>query len=345
MKSRFVVTGLIVFVIVAVVAIESCRKKENWFPTPIVLANPIGWPGVQYNFGNNPLTQQGFDLGRKLFYDAKLSKDGNFPCSSCHQQAAAFGTFDHDRSHGYNNAHTLRNAPALQNLAWKTQFDWDGAFSSIEQRILAHINHPGEMGENTADVLTKLRSDATYPALFNAAFGDENIDADRLSKALAQFVLMLVSSNSKYDKVMRGEATFNLPEQTGYDVFKSKCTGCHKEPLTTDFTYRNIGLRIDPALSDFGRMRVTNNKGDSLKFQVPSLRNVQLTYTYGHDGRFFVIDNVLEHYRSGVQSGPTTDPLVTNYIPLSNFEIGQLKAFLYALTDSSIVKDPRFSKP
>jgi cytochrome c peroxidase len=345
MKSRIVVAGLIAFVVVSLLLMESCRKKDKWVTSPITLQNPAGWPAMQYNFANNPITEQGFALGRKLFYDGKLSKDGNFPCSSCHQQMAAFGTFDHDRSHGYNNSHTLRNAPSLQNLAWKSQFDWDGAFSTIEQRALAHINHPEEMGESTASVLAKLQADADYPRLFKAAFGDETIDADRMTKALAQFVLMLVSSNSKYDKVKRGEATFNLPEQLGYDIFKTKCSSCHTEPLMTDFSYRNIGLPLNSVLLDYGRMRVTNNRTDSLKFQVPSLRNVQLTYTYGHDGRFFVVDNILEHYRSTVQNGPTTDPIVANGIPLSNFEIGQLKAFMNALTDSTIVKDARFSKP
>lgn len=336
---------LIASVFAGMLCIQACRKKDQWITTPLTLSNPAGWPPIQYNFSNNPLTQQGFELGRKLFYDGKLSKDGNFPCASCHQQVAAFGTFDHDRSHGYNNSHTLRNAPTLQNLAWKKQFDWDGAYTSIEERALAHINHPNEMGETTSAVIAKLQADADYPRMFKAAFGDENINADRMTKALAQFVLMMVSSNSKYDQVKRGEATFNLPEGLGYDIFKQKCTGCHAEPMFTDYTYRNTGMPVVSPLNDYGRMRVTSNRSDSLKFQVPSLRNVQLTYTYGHDGRFFVIDNVLEHYRSTVQSGPTTDPLVQNYIPLSNFEIGQLKAFLYALTDSTIVKDTKFSKP
>ncbi len=336
---------LVMLVTVSVASIQGCRKKDNWLTTPLALNIPSGWPAIQYNFSNNPLTQQGFDLGKKLFYDGKLSKDGNFPCSSCHQQVAAFGTYDHDRSHGYNNSHTLRNAPALQNLAWKKEFDWDGAFTNIEARVLAHINHPEEMGETTEGVLSKLRNDGDYPRMFRAAFGSEEINADRMTKALAQFVVSLVSSNSTYDRVQRGQATFNLPESLGYDIFKAKCASCHKEPMFTDYTYRNIGIVKEAMLNDNGRMRVTNNRNDSIKFQVPSLRNVKITYTYGHDGRFYAIDNVLEHYRSTVLQGPTTDPLLATGIPLSNFEIGQLKAFLNALTDSTVVKDAKFSKP
>jgi cytochrome c peroxidase len=343
--KRLVLISLIIFVAAGILTIEACRKSDVILATPITFSTPAGWPQTQYDFANNPLTQQGFELGRKLFYDGKLSKDGNFPCASCHQQIAAFGTFDHDRSHGYNGSHTLRNAPPLQNLAWQKDFGWDSAFRKIEQQVVSHITSPTEMGETMSAVLSKLQADADYPRLFKAAFGDEAITEDRLVKALAQFVVMLVSNNSKYDKMQRGETTFNLAEQLGYDIFKNKCGVCHKEPLFNDLSFRNIGIPVDPFLNDYGLMRVSNKRADSLKFKMPSLRNVQLTYPYGHDGRFFVIDNVLEHYRSSVVNGPTTDPLVANKIPLSNFEIGQLKAFLYTLTDSSFITDPRFAKP
>jgi cytochrome c peroxidase len=155
----------------------------------------------------------------------------------------------------------------------------------------------------------------------------------------------MVSSNSKYDKVMKGEASFNLAEQTGYDLFKTKCAACHKEPLFTDLTFRNIGLRIDPLLKDYGRMTVTSILSDSLKFKVPSLRNAEKTYPYGHDGRFFDFDNLFEHYRSGVVNGPTTDAAIRNGIPLSNYEIGQLKAFIFTLTDTSFLQNKHLTAP
>lgn len=323
---------------------EACNKKGGLSNavTPIEFKVPEGWPKPLYNFENNPLTQEGVNLGRKLFYDGKLSRDGAFPCSSCHQQIAAFGTFDHNLSHGYGNSHTLRAAPPLQNLAWHKLFAWDGASTSIEQQCLKHISNPIEMGETVDNVLNKLRADNNYPKLFKAAFGNETINADKLAKALTQFVLTLVSNNSKYDKVLRQEASFILPEQTGYDIFKAKCVSCHTEPLFTDLNFRNTGIPLDPVLKDFGRSMVTLNAADSFKFKVPSLRNAERTFPFGHDGRFFDLDNILVHYRSGVVNGPTTDPLVKNKIPLSNYEFGQLKAFIYTLTDTSFLNNKKF---
>jgi cytochrome c peroxidase len=189
-----------------------------------------------------------------------------------------------------------------------------------------------------------LRLDNSYRTYFKAAFGDETINADRMTTALTQFVLTMVSSNSQYDKVMRGEATFTLPEQTGYEIFKVKCASCHTEPLFTDNMFRNTGIPVDPFANDLGRFMVTSSSGDILKFKVPSLRNSQRTFPYGHDGRFFFLDNVLEHYRSGVVKDPATDPIVRNGISLSNYEIGQLKAFLYSLTDTGFLNNRHFSE-
>jgi cytochrome c peroxidase len=335
---------LIVFcVVTCFVALDACKKKDNFISTtPLTFAVPAGWPQPPYNFQNNPLTEEGFALGRKLFYDGRLSKDGGFPCSSCHQQIAAFGTFDHDRSHGYNSSHTLRNAPPLQNIAWHTYFNWDGSTTNLEKVTLDHISAPNEMGETVENVVNKLSGDTSYKGMFKAAFGDETVNADRLSKALSQFLLMLVSSNSKYDKVQRGQETFTTAEQTGYNLFKSKCSSCHQEQLFTDLNFRNIGMPVDVNHADVGRLRVTLNAADSLKFKVPSLRNIEKTFPYGHDGRFDGLDNLLEHYRSEVIDGPTTDPLVKNKLQLTNFDFGQLKAFMYTLTDTAFLKDKRF---
>jgi cytochrome c peroxidase len=153
---------------------------------------------------------------------------------------------------------------------------------------------------------------------------------------------MMVSSNSKYDKVLRNEASFTTSEQSGYNIFKQKCASCHVEPLFTDYSYRNIGMPVDAFLNDKGRIRVTGNSIDSLKFKVPTLRNADLSFPYGHDGRFTSYDQVFEHYRSGVVNGPTTDPLVRDRIPLSNFEFGQLKSFISTLTDTSFINNKKF---
>jgi cytochrome c peroxidase len=314
-------------------------------PKPLAFIVPKGWPKPSYDFSKNPLTEEGFKLGKKLFYDGRLSKDGNFSCGSCHQQFGAFDTYDHNVSHGFNNSNTTRNSPGLFNLAWQKEFMWDGGINHLDLQPLAPITAENEMGENIETVISKLRADREYRKLFKAAFGDESITYLRLGKALSQFLLQLVSSNSKYDKVMRGQAAFILPEKLGYEIFQKKCIGCHTEPMFTDYSYRNTGLTTDRYVNDFGRMKITGDPADSSKFRVPSLRNVALTFPYGHDGRFFSLMNVFEHYRKNMVADAHTDPLLKNRIGLSNFEIGQLTAFLYTLTDSVFIKDPRFAPP
>ena len=313
--------------------------------TPIKFIVPKGWPQPKYDFKNNPLTKEGFELGRKLFYDGILSKDGNFACATCHQQFAAFATFDHNLSHGFNNSLTSRNAPALQNLAWQKEFMWDGGIAHLDLQPLAPITAQNEMGETIENIIQKLKADSEYRKIFKQVFGEDNINTQKVMKALSQFMLLLVSNNSKYDKVMRGEANFILPEQLGYEIFKKKCVNCHTEPFFTDFSYRNVGLTLDEVAKDYGRMKITNNKSDSLKFRVPSLRNVAYTAPYGHDGRFFSLMNVFEHYRKNMIVSNTTDSLLQHKMPLSNYEIGQLTAFLYTLTDSSFLTDKRFAPP
>ncbi|GAC1395796.1 MAG: cytochrome c peroxidase [Sediminibacterium sp.] len=314
-------------------------------PTPLKFEIPGGWPKPVYDFKSNPLTKEGIALGRELFYDGRLSRDGNFACGTCHQQFGAFDTYDHSLSHGYNNSLTTRNAPGLFNLAWQSAFMWDGGINHLDLQPLAPITAENEMAETLANVINKLKTDKHYRQLFKAAFGDEMINTQRMTRALSQFLLTFVSSNSKYDQVMRGEASFILPEQLGYAIFKKKCASCHAEPFFTDFSYRNTGLPLDPVLHDLGRMKITGDKADSLRFRVPSLRNVVMTFPYGHDGRLFSLLSVFEHYRKDMVVGPTTDSLLRQKIPLSNFEIGQLTAFLYTLTDSTFLKDPRFGPP
>lgn len=340
MKWQITIASILIFLIIATAFTNNGNK-----PTPLVFKVPPGWPQPVYDFKQNPLTLQGFELGRKLFYDGRLSKDGNFPCASCHQQFAAFATYDHNLSHGYNNSFTTRNAPALQNLAWQKAFMWDGGINHLDAQPLAPITAPNEMAETVENIIKKLSADAEYRAMFKAAFGSPQITTQRIMQALSQFEVMLVSSNSKYDKVMRGEAQFNLPESLGYAIFKQKCASCHAEPFFTDFSYRNNGMPMDVVLKDEGRMKITGNPADSLKFKVPSLRNVAVTEPYGHDGRFFFLINVFDHYRKNMVVGPTTDSLLKNKLPLSNYEIGQLTAFLYTLTDTSFLKNPRFAPP
>jgi cytochrome c peroxidase len=335
----------ILFIVLFALAVISFIPKPKHVVTTIPFVVPKGWPAIKYKLDSNPITVQGVALGRKLFYDGQLSRDGQFPCASCHQPFAAMANYDHNLSHGFNNQFTLRNAPTLANLAWQSAFHWDGAINHLDAQPLAPITAPNEMAADIGVVINKLKKDPTYPTLFNAAFGSPTINTQRMVKAISQFLLTMVSANSTYDKVTRGEANFILPQQLGYDIFKQKCASCHSEPFFTDFTYRNNGLKPDAILKDIGRMGITGAASDSLKFKVPSLRNVYVTPPYMHDGRYISLYQVLEHYNKLIQNGPTTDSLLKNKIPLSNYEKGQLVAFLMSLTDSAFLKDSRFAEP
>lgn len=314
-------------------------------PTYIQLKIPAGWPKPSFDiFAKNPLTEEGFQLGKKLFYDGRLSKDGNFPCASCHQQFAAFATYEHDLSHGFNNGLTTRNAPGTFNLAWMKNLHWDGGINHIEVQPLAPITAPNEMAEQVDNVLRKLKKDTAYVRMFKAAFKDGAINSQHLLKALAQYTGSIVSCNSKYDKVKRGEATFTASEQLGYDLFKANCESCHKEPLFTDNSFRNNGLPINTYLNDYGRMRITGNSNDSLKFKVPTLRNVTLTAPYMHDGRFIVLGQAIEHYRTAIVASPTLDSLLRKPISMTNNQKSNLILFLSTLTDTDLTTNPRWAQ-
>ena len=337
---------IVAFIIGGSVLLESCRKINYILPPNAVsFIVPAGWPAPEYDFSQNPLTEEGIELGRHLFYEGMLSKTHHISCASCHEQVSGFTHEDHSFAHGYGGD-TYRNPPGIYNMAWNKEFFQDGSIKKLEEVFITHINSPTDMGETMENVIAKLKMEPKYRGMFRAAFGDPEINADRLTKALSQFVLTIVSNNSKYDKVKRGEATFTLAEQLGYNIFQAKCSTCHSEPLFTDYTYRNIGLPLTADRpDDVGRKKVTGASGDSLKFRVLSLRNSELTRPFAHDGRFFSFTNMYMHYNNGVVNGPTTDPLVVPNIPLPNFEQGQLTAFLQTLTDSEMVNDPRFKKP
>jgi cytochrome c peroxidase len=345
---RFITILFLTLLTAGSLIIDSCKKNDKsgiQFPSILSIEVPSNFPPPNDLFKDNPLTNEGFALGRKLFYDGRLAKDGLVSCASCHQQFAAFSTIDHAFSHGIDNQFTTRNAPGIFNIAWHKELHWDGGINHLEVQPLAPLTAPNEMGETVENVIKKLNSDTRYREMFKAAFGDENATSQRMLKALAQFMGMLVSGNSKYDQVMRGKAAFSLAEQSGYTIFKAKCSSCHTEPLFTDLTYRNTGMPINTSLNDFGRMRITRLSQDSLKFKVPSLRNVEVTAPYGHDGRFFSIGAVIDHYRLFVQDGPTVDPLVKKKIGISLNEKADLEQFLKTLTDTVFLKDKRFSQP
>jgi cytochrome c peroxidase len=340
-KSRLVIFSLTFFV-AGIIALDSCRKTPVVETTPLPFVNPAGFPQPAYNFAANPLTEQGFQLGKRLFFDHHLSADGHVACGSCHQPLAAFTTFEHDRSHGVNNTHTLRNATAIFNMAWYREFNQDGSAPDLVAVYRRHFTSPTEMGTTLRKVIDHLDKDTAYRRMFRAAFGSEYVSEERIFKAIDQYVVSLVSAGAKYDKVGRGEAAFSAEESAGYAVFKAKCASCHQEPLFTDFSYRNTGLEVDPTLQDLGRMRLTGNRADSLKFRVPSLRNAEYTSYYGHDGRMNFFRTMIQHYRTGVNGSPTLDPLLVNGLSLTNTEVDQVVAFIRTLSDPGFINNPRF---
>lgn len=339
----FIISGLLILGIILISA-DNNNGLAALKPHPMKLYIPPGWPKPQKDiFEKNKLTAEGFLLGKKLFYDGNLSKDGQVSCASCHQQFAAFATFDHDLSHGVANTLTTRNAPGLFNLAWKNEMHWDGGVNHLEVQPLNPMTAPNEMGETLENIVAKIKNDTSYSRLFRAAFGSTKVNMQRILQALAQFTGAIVSSNSKYDKVMRGEETFTAYELKGYQLFKSKCAGCHTEPLFTDNSFRNNGMPLN-RFKDIGRQAITLDPKDSLKFIVPSLRNAQLTFPYMHDGSIYSIPQVIEHYRSKLnKDDPNLDPLLKNGIPLTLLEKNQLTYFIYTLTDSSLTKNKKYA--
>jgi cytochrome c peroxidase len=259
---------------------------------------PYLFPKPAYNFTNNPLDSNKIKLGRLLFYDAILSKDNSVSCSSCHSPFSAFAHNDHNLSHGINDQIGVRNAPALFNLAWQTTFMWDGAINHLDMQALAPISSPTEMGENIATVVSKLQNDSFYRNKFYQAYTDSIVTGEKVLKALSQFQLTLVSSNSKYDKVKRGKADFSEQELKGYTLFQKNCNSCHREPLFSTYGFGKNFIPIDSTLKDYGKGAVSESKKDSLLFKIPSLRNLKYSYPYVHDGRFYTLNNVLNHYIS-----------------------------------------------
>jgi len=343
-KGRIIKPLTVAFVIVlSVFLLTAFIRLQNIFKQPANFPSPV------YSFRDNAVTEDGFLLGRRLFYDPILSADQSISCGSCHIQAAAFTHHGHDLSHGINDLLGNRNTPAIQNLAWYNSFMWDGGILDLDLQPIAPITNPVEMGDTLLAVLKKLNAHPEYPALFKKAFGSNTITTSLLMKALSQFMLMLVSADSKYDKVIRKEGmVFTPEEQNGYTVFKEKCGSCHKEPLFTDFSFRNNGL--SPADEpDEGRSLVSVDSTDQFRFKVPSLRNLGFTFPYMHDGRFYTLDEVLDHYSIGMHNSPTLDPAFrlpgNKYgIILSAAEKESIKIFLATLDDSSFIRNPAFSE-
>jgi cytochrome c peroxidase len=334
MKKRISILILMLFLIMSF----GISKTEIFFV-------PKGWPKPQYDFQKNQLTKEQILLGRVLFYDPILSADSSISCNSCHSQFSGFTHVDHSLSHGIKDRIGTRNSPVLMNLAWNKSFMWDGAVNHLDVQALAPISNHDEMDENMEHVVMKLQRSGLYTSLFTNAYGDEKITGERTLKALSQFMLTLVCYNSKYDSVMRNESHFTLQEENGYKLFQKNCGSCHAEPLFTNGEFENNGLSVDTTLNDHGRYKVTLKPQDSLRFKVPTLRNIEFSYPYMHDGRFKKLGEVLDHYNNGIVKHSTLSKPLLEPITLTSNEKVDLMAFLLTLTDRSFLFDKRFGYP
>ena len=332
----------------------SCDNEsvERYFATPSSLDIPklfednILAPVIPID---NPQTVEGIALGKKLFFDPILSIDNTLACVDCHAPENAFT--DSDKfSDGVDGIFGNRNSMPLFNLAWNydEKFFWDGNTFSLEHQAFVPITDPIEMKSNWADVESKLQQHAEYPSLFEKAFGASNIDSSLVTKAIAQFERTLISANSKFDKFLLGELNLSPEELNGFNVFmdeaKGDCFHCHgsdKNPLWTDNIFHNNGL--DETFADLGLGAVTGDPADNGKFKSPSLRNLEFTAPYMHDGRFASLDDVINHYSQGLKNSSTIDPLMKKVdqggVGLTDKDKADLKAFLLSLSDYDFINN------
>lgn len=309
---------------------------------------PKGWPKPVYDFEANPLSEEGFQLGRQLFYDPQLSKDNSVSCASCHLSYTGFTHVDHAVSHGINGRKGSRNTLALMNLAWSQHFMWDGGINHIEVQPLAPLESPQEMDMSLAEVVKRISESETYRKRFAKVFGsNKKISGQLVLKALSQYMLSLQSSDSKYDRVIRKEEGYSFTEYeaNGYKLFTKHCASCHTEPLFTNGGFANNGLKPDTLYNDGGRIKISGKAEDSLKFKVPTLRNIAVTYPYMHDGRYRNLQMVLFHYSEGIHQTVNLAPQLKKGIKLNENEKRDLIAFLKTLTDTEFLRNPLFAFP
>lgn len=329
----------------AVLLVVGCTSHALEEPTKPFrgFVAPAHFPPPAYDFEQNPVTEAGFELGRKLFYDPRLSRDGTVSCGSCHAQVHAFADHNRALSFGVDGRIGLRNTPGLANLAWFPSYMWDGGITHLEVMPLAPLTDENEMDIDLAVLLDYLNEETEYPEEFAEAFGQAEVTSQRLLLAISQFQGSMVSASSKYDQFLLDRQSLTPLEMTGLEVFDASCSSCHSGPLFSDFSYRNNGL--DSVFTDGGRARITLNPGDMGKFRVPSLRNVALTYPYMHDGRFRTLTEAVAHYADGIAHSETLDPQLQSGLDLSEEDQEALVAFLKTLTDYSFIGDMRFSEP
>jgi cytochrome c peroxidase len=359
----------IYIVLMVTVFVVSCKPNEPEPPdppafsaTPYNLVIPPLFPPMDIP-ADNPLTVEGVELGRYLFWEKKLSADGTQSCGSCHLPEHGFSD-PNQFSVGITGAVGNRQSMALVNLGWAYNYFWDGRALTLEEQVIEPITNPIEMNNTWPNALDALSADPIYPSLFSAAYGSPDITQDRAAKAMASFLRTMISANSKFDKERAGTYTFTPLEETGFNLFLTEgginpntgapwggadCFHCHGPAgmQMGDYLMHNNGL--DSHFSaDAGLAAVTGNPLDSGKFKTPSLRNIELTAPYMHDGRFNTLSEVIGHYNTGGQISTTIDPFMEaagGGLYLDELDELALIAFLKTLTDTSFINNPAFSDP
>ena len=354
------------FMLLLLVILVGCQDDdmgdmEVFDPTPFELVLPAvlePFEPLMKIPDDNPLTVEGVALGRKLFFEPRLSADGTLSCAGCHIPGKSFAE-NEQFSTGIDGIEGTRNAQNIVNLSWMNSLFWDGRAKSIEEQALEPVVNPIEMHNRWSDVENELMSDDEYRQLFKAAFGTDNIDSMLVVKAIAQFERTLISGNSAFDKHLNEEPTgwrqedFNAALR-GLDVFmaeeKGDCFHCHGDPTNpfwTDNLFHNNGL--EETFSDLGLGAITGSEADNGKFKTPTLRNLLFTAPYMHDGRFNSLEEVVEHYSTGLKNSPTIDPLMKNIdqggVQLSPQDKSDLIMFMKSLTDSSFITNPDLQDP
>lgn len=349
------------FIFLTALVIQSCRKDtKTYVPTPYWLDVPDHFPPMKVP-EDNPMTVEGVALGRKLFYDKILSRDNTISCASCHKASVSF-TDDRVVSLGVDQQEGFRNSMPLVNLGWQDFFFWDGRSQTLEEQIFHPVRDPIEMDLTWNQALKRLEETKDYPDLFFRAFGEEGIDSVKTSKAIAQFIRTMISSDSKFDYYYKRTNGFDLTEeemsqsfltpqeQEGFNIFITEtgdCFHCHNAPLLHNNNFSNNGL--DATFEDKGLGGVTGNANDMGKFKIPTLRNIALTGPYMHDGRFETLDEVINHYSSGLVHSPTIDPLMKfvdqGGLQLDGDQRQFLKAILETFTDEKFINNPDFQPP
>ncbi len=354
LRKRAVILAL--FTLFLIIGIGKSSLKPDGGATPYQFPELEGFPKMPRR-NSGQVTNEGVALGRRLFYDPILSRDSSFSCSSCHRQKAAFSDGPKRFSRTIDGDRTDRNTPPLFNLAWYEDFFWDGRAKTLEDQALHPIREE-EMDLGWQRAAKRLRKEPAYVERFRSAFGERKIDSNAITDAIGQFLRTLISNNSKYDKVLRGEASFSEREMKGFvlanEQDQGNCLHCHPtdgNALATTGKFSNNGLTKASKPEDYedpGRGAVTKKRKDYGAFKIPSLRNVALTAPYMHDGRFEDLKDVLEFYSDSLRSPYNVDPklqLSHDGVNLNEKEQKAVLAFLKTLTDSTFIKAPRFSDP